>query len=121
MLLMLPVLFMLSTNPYRSVKVYLLADTVLGTGIQGPPRRSTEFQLGDFDALNNVNYRGLWLCGRAQLAQMLKQNPLQTHDGRPGNRGAIVHIASQLGVVSRSNAGEYWHSVCSIRAKMTVN
>ena len=46
------------------------------------------------------------MCGRAQLKQMLEQDPLSTHDGRPGNRGAIVHIASQLGVVSRSNAGE---------------
>lgn len=38
---------------------------------------------------------------------MLKQDPLPTHDGRPGNRGSIVHVASQLGIVSRSDAGLY--------------
>jgi short-subunit dehydrogenase len=37
---------------------------------------------------------------------MLKQEPLPTHDGRAGNRGAIVNIASQLGIVSTSNARE---------------
>ena len=76
-------------------------------GIAGSPGRSTEFKTEDFDNINNVNYRGLWLCGRGELSQMLKQDALPTHDGRPGNRGAIVHIASQLGVVSRSNAGKY--------------
>lgn len=81
-------------------------DNMFGTGIPGPPQRSTECKLESFDAINNVNYRGLWMCGRAQLTQMLKQDPLPSHDGRSGNRGAIVHIASQLGVVSRSNAGE---------------
>lgn len=39
---------------------------------------------------------------------MLKQEPLPTHDGRPGNRGSIVNIASQLGVVSRPNARKYF-------------
>lgn len=38
---------------------------------------------------------------------MLKQEPLPTHDGRPGSKGSIVNIASQLGVVSRPNAREY--------------
>lgn len=79
----------------------------VGTGIQGPPKRSTEFEVEEFDSINSVNYRGLWLCSRAQLTQMLTQEPLYTHDGRPGNRGAIVHVASQLGIVSRSHAGMY--------------
>jgi NAD(P)-dependent dehydrogenase (short-subunit alcohol dehydrogenase family) len=37
-----------------------------------------------FDFINSVNYRGVWLCSRAQIIQMLKQEPLPTHDGRPG-------------------------------------
>lgn len=79
---------------------------VNAAGIQGPAQRSTELTLDEFDEINNVNYRGLWLCSRAELAQMLTQTPLPSHDSRPGNRGAIVHIASQLGVVSRSTARE---------------
>lgn len=37
---------------------------------------------------------------------MLKQEPLPTHDGRPGNRGNVVNIASQLGIVGRPAAGK---------------
>jgi hypothetical protein len=39
---------------------------------------------------------------------MLKQEPLPTHDGRAGNKGAIVNIASQLGIVSTYSAREYF-------------
>ena len=35
---------------------------------------------------------------------MMKQEPVATHDGRPGNRGSIVNIASQLGIVGKQNA-----------------
>ena len=38
---------------------------------------------------------------------MLKQEPLPTHDGRPGNRGSVVNIASQLGIVGRPAARTY--------------
>ncbi|CAI7627162.1 unnamed protein product [Penicillium crustosum] len=87
---------------------------VNAAGIQGPTQRSTELTLDDFDAINNVNSRGLWLCSRAELAQMSTQTPLQSHDGRPGNRGAIVHIASQLGVVLRSTAPAYCASKSAV-------
>jgi len=33
---------------------------------------------------------------------MMGQKPLETHDGRPGNRGAIVNVASNLALVSRA-------------------
>ncbi|CAG8202078.1 unnamed protein product [Penicillium nalgiovense] len=87
---------------------------VNAAGIQGPAQRSTELTLDEFDEINNVNYRGLWLCSRAELAQMLTQTPLPSHDSRPGNRGAIVHIASQLGVVSRSTAPAYCASKSAV-------
>jgi NAD(P)-dependent dehydrogenase (short-subunit alcohol dehydrogenase family) len=54
--------------------------------------------------INNVNYRGCWLSSRAAIQRMLKQDPLPTHDGRPGYRGSIVNIASQLGIVGRPAA-----------------
>jgi NAD(P)-dependent dehydrogenase (short-subunit alcohol dehydrogenase family) len=56
--------------------------------------------------INNVNYRGCWLSSRAAIQRMLKQDPLPTHDGRPGCRGSIVNIASQLGIVGRPAARE---------------
>jgi NAD(P)-dependent dehydrogenase (short-subunit alcohol dehydrogenase family) len=62
---------------------------------------------GHFDQINGVNYRGCWLCSRAEIEQMLKQDPLTTHDGRPGNRGSVVNISSQLGVVGREKSCQY--------------
>lgn len=55
-----------------------------------------------FDHLNNINYRGSWLSCRAQLRSMLRQKPLAEH---PKQRGSIVNIASQLGIVARPGAG----------------
>ncbi|RMY87749.1 hypothetical protein D0861_05182 [Hortaea werneckii] len=66
--------------------------------------RSHETSLEEFDRINNINYKGCWLCSRAEIRQMLKQEPLPTHDGRPGNRGSVVNIASQLGIVGRPAA-----------------
>lgn len=74
-------------------------------GVLGNNQRSTETSLEDFDIINNVNYRGCWLSSRAELHQMLKQTPLPSHDpARPPQRGSIVNIASQLGIVSRPSA-----------------
>jgi NAD(P)-dependent dehydrogenase (short-subunit alcohol dehydrogenase family) len=56
----------------------------------------------DFDLITSVNYRGTWLSAREELKRMITQEPLPTHDGRPGNRGVIVNIASNLGLVSRN-------------------
>lgn len=69
--------------------------------------RSDETTLGEFDRINNVNYRGCWLCSKAEIKQMLKQEPLPTHDGRQGNRGSVVNVASQLGIVGRPAARKY--------------
>jgi NAD(P)-dependent dehydrogenase (short-subunit alcohol dehydrogenase family) len=74
-------------------------------GIMGNNQPSGETSLEDFDKINNVNYRGLWLCSRAQIRAMLKQELLPSHDAtRIGERGSIVNIASQLGIVGRPSA-----------------
>lgn len=56
-------------------------------GILGAMKRSHELDIGHFDRMLSVNYRGAWLCSREELKYMLRQEPLPTHDGRPGNRG----------------------------------
>ncbi|KAJ4859494.1 short chain dehydrogenase domain-containing protein [Trichoderma breve] len=62
-------------------------------GILSSPLRSTELSLEEFDRINQVNYRGCWLSSRAQLKRMIK--------------GAIVNVASQLGIVGRHAAREF--------------
>lgn len=69
----------------------------------GKPTKAVEMTIDAFDQLNNVNYRGSWLSCRAQLRNMLKQQPLSEH---PCQRGSIVNIASQLGIVARPGAGQ---------------
>lgn len=68
----------------------------------GKPVKAVEMTMDAFDRLNNINYRGSWLSSRAQLRNMLRQEPLVE---QPGQRGSIVNIASQLGIVSRPGAG----------------
>ncbi|EFQ35961.1 short chain dehydrogenase [Colletotrichum graminicola M1.001] len=71
-------------------------------GILGESLRSHETSTAAFDLVTNVNYKGSWLVSRAVLRQMLSQKP---HEEHPSQRGAIVNIASQLGVVARPAAG----------------
>lgn len=85
------------------VKTFSRLDYAVNcAGILGEPLRSHETPTSAFDLITNVNYKGSWLTSRAALAQMMKQEPLPDH---PDQRGAIVNIASQLGVVARPSAG----------------
>lgn len=72
-------------------------------GILGNDARSTETSVRSYDAVMDVNCKGVWLSARAAMGQMLKQEPLAEH---PGQRGAVVNIASQLGIVARPGAGK---------------
>jgi NAD(P)-dependent dehydrogenase (short-subunit alcohol dehydrogenase family) len=80
---------------------------VNSAGVGGHNSISTSTPTSTYDHITSINARGLWLCSRSQLSQMLTQEPLPTHDGRPGNRGSIVNIGSQLGVVGRPGAVAY--------------
>ncbi|PYH98671.1 oxidoreductase [Aspergillus ellipticus CBS 707.79] len=86
-------------------------------GILGEALRTTETSTAIFDHINNVNYRGSWLCSRAELRQMVKQDPLSSHDpNRAPQRGAIVNVASQLGIVGRPSAPAYCSSKAAVIA-----
>lgn len=67
--------------------------------------KAVDMSTDHFDRLNAINYKGSWLSCRAQLRNMLKQKPLDAH---PKQKGSIVNIASQLGIVARPGAGEYF-------------
>ncbi|KXG49702.1 Short-chain dehydrogenase/reductase SDR [Penicillium griseofulvum] len=84
-------------------------------GILGKSLPSTETSLEEFDRVNNINYRGCWLSSRAELRQMVKQSGLPSHDvNRPPQRGAVVNVASQLGIVSRPDAPAYCASKAAV-------
>ncbi len=60
---------------------------VNAAGILGASKRSHEMSVAEFDNVVQVDYRGCWLCSREELKHMVDQEPLNSHDGRPGNRG----------------------------------
>lgn len=76
---------------------------VNAAGTIGPWANSQQLKLEDADRVMNVNYRGTFLCGRAEVRAMLKNEPAGPDD-IPGQRGAIVHIASGLSSVGREGA-----------------
>src|SRR4029077_7503443 len=47
-----------------------------------------------YDVLMAINIKGVWLCCKYAIAQMLKQEPLET-----GSRGKIVNISSVAALI----------------------
>ncbi|UNI18766.1 hypothetical protein JDV02_005018 [Purpureocillium takamizusanense] len=76
-------------------------------GIYRTDKVSHELSPAEFDNIMGINTRGLWLCSRQALKHMVSQEPLPTHDGRPGNRGSVVNISSNLGIVSKEGSPAY--------------
>ncbi|KAL2858491.1 short chain dehydrogenase/ reductase [Aspergillus pseudoustus] len=82
---------------------------VNNAGITSNPRvRSHELPVEAWEKVVNVNLRGTWLCQRAILGQMMKQErELETRTGSGPQRGAIVNISSIFGIRSFTSVGAY--------------
>lgn len=68
---------------------------------------SPEFSVADFDKQFAVNSRGMWLCQRAEITQMLKQDTITTTDSPFPARGAIANVASMAGLRAYDNLPSY--------------
>ncbi|KAM0816079.1 putative Short-chain dehydrogenase [Seiridium cardinale] len=96
----------------KTQEIFFRLDYVVNcAGILGADLRSTETTADAFDLVQRVNVRGTWLCSRAAVKQMLRQEPLPAHGGM---RGSVVNIASQLGIVARAGASPYCTSKAAI-------
>ncbi|KIW39626.1 uncharacterized protein PV06_08223 [Exophiala oligosperma] len=71
------------------------------------PGITTEYSLSQWDKQFSVNTRGMWLCQRAQITQMLKQEPLKAPDSHFPARGAIANVASMAGLRVYDNLPAY--------------
>lgn len=111
-------------SKYFHLMLSFTHHTVLGiSGVQAP---IVDLTLDNYNQVESVNARAVWLCERAQIKQMLKQDRCQTQydiqvlksigslteypspsDGRPGDRGSIVNIASICGFVGFVNSTPY--------------
>jgi len=61
----------------------------------------------DFDMVYQVNLRGVFLSSKAEINQMIKQEPLKSKDSLFPARGAIVNISSQAGLMGNPNLPAY--------------
>jgi NAD(P)-dependent dehydrogenase (short-subunit alcohol dehydrogenase family) len=66
-------------------------------GIEGPYAPIVRQSEEDFDRTININLKGVWLCLKYEIRQMLKQ----------GSPGAIVNMASVLGLVGSAGVAAY--------------
>lgn len=82
---------------------------VLCAGVTSKPRvRTDELPTEAWDRVININLRGVWLCQRALIQQMLKQpRDLGTTASLSPQRGSIVNISSVLGRVAHPTNGSY--------------
>ncbi|KAI9656177.1 MAG: hypothetical protein M1821_004839 [Bathelium mastoideum] len=78
-------------------------------GVTSKPRkRSHELSLEAWDRVQMINLRGVWLCQKAEIQQLLKQEAnLKMMTGAPSQRGSIVNISSVLGRVAHATNGSY--------------
>ncbi|KAF2638782.1 oxidoreductase ucpA [Massarina eburnea CBS 473.64] len=69
-------------------------------GIGGTLDTTDKIDKDDFERVLGVNTLGVWLCHRAQIRQMLKQEKIS--ESFRSYRGSIVNMASMYGVVGPS-------------------
>lgn len=70
-------------------------------GVGGARKHTHDTELSEWQRVMDVNLNGVWLCHRAEIRQMLNQEPLVA--GPRGTRGVIVNMASVLGLVAAPN------------------
>lgn len=78
------------------------------------PGTSPEFSAKDFDIQFNINARGMWLCQRAEIIQLLKQEPIQPEGSPSPNRGTIANVASMAALRVYDNLPSYCASKFAI-------
>ncbi|KAK4987897.1 hypothetical protein LTR66_007469 [Elasticomyces elasticus] len=66
----------------------------------GLSKRLHETDVSDFDRAMAVNTRGVWLCCKYALAQMMEQEPREPNARGERTRGWIVNAASMLGLIA---------------------
>lgn len=80
-----------------AVKTYGRIDAAFNNaGIEGQTGATADASIENFDQVWNINVRGLWLCMKLEIAQMLKQGG-----------GAIVNCSSIAGVIGFPGFGHY--------------
>ncbi|KAK5312443.1 hypothetical protein LTR93_011339 [Exophiala xenobiotica] len=110
------------SDAYASVKEKFgrLDYSVHAAGIVSFDGSSTTTPVESFDRLNNVLYRGVWLCSKEALKIMRSQSldseafPSESVHPLRAQRGSIVNVSSALGLLSQANSPVY----CAAKAAL---
>lgn len=82
---------------HATIEIYGRLDCAHNNaGIEGPLAPIADYNEAEFDRVLAINLKGVWLCMKHEIAQMLKQ----------GNGGALVNTCSIAGLVGApANSG----------------
>ena len=81
----------------RTVEIYGRLDSAYNNaGVVVPPRLTPDTREEDWDHVISVNLKGVWLCMKYEIPQMLKQG-----------RGVIVNASSMVGLIGLSKRSAY--------------
>lgn len=99
----------------RAVETYGRIDSAVNNaGMQGLIKETVECSEENWDRITSVNLKGVFLCTRQEIQQMLKQGGgrivnISSNMGLIGHRGMCAYSASKHGVIgfSKTAALEY--------------
>ncbi|KAK0277210.1 hypothetical protein LTR35_010120 [Friedmanniomyces endolithicus] len=101
----------------------IAAETAHGIA-HGAAPRCHDFPTSGFDQTMTINCRGVWLCCKYALKQMLAQEPREANARGERTRGWIINAASMLGLIGLANTPAYTtskHAVVGMTKQMAID
>ncbi|KAK0242151.1 3-oxoacyl-reductase [Armillaria nabsnona] len=85
---------------------------------------TADVTMAEYDRVNNINARGVFMCMREELRAMRKQDPVVHIPGRPAIRGAITNLGSAAGQLAAPGMNSYTaskHAVVGMTKAAALN